>query len=299
MDAAVAAVEHTRRHLFPFRFERWLTLGLAAFLDQCGRGGVGANFPGGGLPPIPGRGSGGSSARDSASEALAGLGVEIAVLVAIAAGILLVVLLLVALALWIGSRGTFLYIDNVANGTAEISRPWRAHAQLANSYFRWHIAFILGVLFLLFSLVGAGLALFLTVGRSESGSAVLIASLFLLVPLFLLASLGAVLFSLALRDFVAPLQLATGTGCGPALRLLVALVKTHPVAFLLYVVLKIAFAVVQAVVVFVAACLTCCCVLIPVVTQTALQPLFYFERAWPLFLLRQMGYDVMPRGETT
>jgi len=43
----------------------------------------------------------------------------------------------------------------------------------------------------------------------------------------------------------------------------------------------------------VAACFTCCCILIPVVTQTFLQPLFFFERAWPLYLLRQMGYDVL------
>src|SRR5688572_33441801 len=73
VEAALQAVEHTRRNLFPFRFERWLTLGLAAFLDQCGRSGVGANFPGG-LPPIPGRGSGGASPRGTAAEALAALG---------------------------------------------------------------------------------------------------------------------------------------------------------------------------------------------------------------------------------
>jgi hypothetical protein len=30
-----------------------------------------------------------------------------------------------------------------------------------------------------------------------------------------------------------------------------------------------------------------------VVTQTVLQPLFFFERAWSLFLLRQMGYDLI------
>jgi len=39
--------------------------------------------------------------------------------------------------------------------------------------------------------------------------------------------------------------------------------------------------------------LTCCCILLPVVTQTALQPLFFFERAWSLYLLRQMGYDLV------
>jgi len=32
-----------------------------------------------------------------------------------------------------------------------------------------------------------------------------------------------------------------------------------------------------------------------VVTQTVLQPLFFFERAWSLHLLRQMGYDLIGR----
>jgi len=58
--------------------------------------------------------------------------------------------------------------------------------------------------------------------------------------------------------------------------------------------LKIVFSMVLALCVLVAACLTCCCALIPVVMQTVLQPLFYFERAWPLCLLRQMGHDLMP-----
>jgi len=48
----------------------------------------------------------------------------------------------------------------------------------------------------------------------------------------------------------------------------------------------------QGIVIVLGACLTLCCILIPVVTQTALQPLFFFERAWPLYLLRQMGYDL-------
>jgi hypothetical protein len=43
-------------------------------------------------------------------------------------------------------------------------------------------------------------------------------------------------------------------------------------------------------------CLTCCLVFIPIVTQTALQPLFFFERAWSLFFLRRLGHDVFARN---
>ena len=68
-------------------------------------------------------------------------------------------------------------------------------------------------------------------------------------------------------------------------------------AFILYVVLKLVFAILQGVVVMIAVCATCCLALVPVVAQTLLQPLFFFERAWSLHLLRRMGYDVLaPAG---
>jgi hypothetical protein len=69
-------------------------------------------------------------------------------------------------------------------------------------------------------------------------------------------------------------------------------------AFFLYIVLKIVFGVVQGMLLMTAACFTCCLILIPVVTQTFLQPIFFFERAWPLYLLRQMGYDLLGAAAT-
>ena len=55
---------------------------------------------------------------------------------------------------------------------------------------------------------------------------------------------------------------------------------------------------IASLVLLLAACFTLCCILLPVGTQTALQPLFFFERAWSLCLLRQMGYDLIG-GEPT
>src|SRR5688500_20162184 len=66
VDAATAAYEHTRRHLFPFRFERWLALGLITFLDQCGRGGISGSIAGGAGPGPgwPGTGTGTGSTEN-------------------------------------------------------------------------------------------------------------------------------------------------------------------------------------------------------------------------------------------
>ena len=205
---------------------------------------------------------------------------------------------LLAVVLWINARGTFMYLDNVASGRGDIARPWREHAGAAWSYFGWRFALSFGS-FVVFLLV-AGIVLssvlgFLT-GRFNSPGGGL--ALLALAPMVLVLLLSVPLLALAhvaLRDFVAPLQMATGLTCGGAASLLETLVTEHPGAFLVYVLLKLLLVVVTGVVVLVGGCLTCCIAFLPVVKQTLFQPLYYFERSWPLFLLRRMGHDLPGR----
>ena len=246
--------------------------------------------PGGGLPS-PGNGAG----TGDLSNLGTWFNAHLALIVGIAVGALVVIVAVVALMLWIGSRATFVYIDDVATGRAEVTRPWSAHAERANSYFAWRFGLAAAFLGAIAVLVAAAVAAAVLIARGgvagagcwrgrphrpdpASSSSLLLA--------------GG-LSAMALRDFVAPLQMFTGTSCGPAAALLVALVRAHPVPFLLYVLLKVVFEVAQGVLILLAACLTLCCILLPVVTQTVLQPLFFFERAWSLCLLRQMGYDLL------
>ena len=290
VEAAREAVDHTRRLLFPFRFEHCLTLGLVAFLEQCGRGGVGGALPG---PPPLGGWPDGSSAPD-VSDFGTWFTAHLAIIVTVAAALLALAVIVAALVLWIGSRATFVYIDDVATGRADLTRPWRVHAEKAQSYFAWRFglaAALLGSLGILV-VAGAGAALLIAKGGAAgavAGALLLVA----LVPALFVVLLAGGMGALALRDFVAPLQMQTGEACGLAVRRLLALVRAYPLPFLLYVVLKIAFEMVRGTVLVMAACLTLCCILVPVVTQTALQPLFFFERAWSLFFLRQMGHDLV------
>jgi hypothetical protein len=275
--------------LFPFHFERWLTLGLVAFLDQCGRGGVGGAIPGSppGVPP--------AAPTDGD---LSGLGswfsAHLAVIVLVAVVAFVVLIAVVAIATWIGSRATFVYADDVATGRAELTRPWREHAERADSYFAWRFGLGAGLLVALVVLVLLAVLAALLIAKGGGGGAALGAILLiLLVPALIVVLLAGGLGAVALRDFVAPLQMHLRVACRPAIRVFVGLVRAYPVPFVLYVILKIVFEMVRGFVLLAAACLTLCCVLLPVVTQTVLQPLFFFERAWSLFLLRQMGYDLV------
>lgn len=202
---------------------------------------------------------------------------------------------LVAFVLWINARGTFLYLDAVTSGRAEVRRPWREHARRADSYFGWSFGIVVAALvpIAVDVTVAAALAIAFAQGRLSVPTGV--AALFALLPLGLILLLVFPLLFLAriaLRDFVAPLQLATGVPCGQAARLFETLLLTYPGAFVLYLVLKLVLWVVTGIVLIVGGCLTCCLGFIPIVMQTLFQPLFHFERAWSVFLLRQMGYEL-------
>jgi len=282
-DAARAAFDHTRRQLFPIRLEKWILLGLLAFLDQCGRswnGGGGA--PGGEVhaPPPPEDWTAGvEQFREALQRAAEWLSAHAAMIaLATIAGIVAFGLLAAAV-LWLNARGVMMYADAVATGRAELGRPWREHATAAASYFRWSLGITLaGVFTVLFAVlvVGATLLAFAE-GRLQGGGSLMLVAI---VPVLLLLALALPILALAalsLRDFVAPLQLATGLPCGEAARLFEALVVAQPGVFVLYLLLRLLIAIASGLVIAIGGCLTCCIGFLPLVMQTVFQPLFHIR----------------------
>jgi hypothetical protein len=299
VGAAREAAHHTRRHLLPVSPLKWLTLGFLALLDQCGRSVTGSGLQTGNgtsVPPWHGLPGGRRGIREivDAARTVSGWLSDHALLVVsgVAAGILAMAAVL-AVILWINARGSFMYLDNVASGRAEIARPWREHAGAAWSYFGWRYALTFGSFIVFVLVIGIVLASVLGVlnGGVKSSSFALLA----LVPMVVVLLLSVPILALAhvaLRDFVAPLQMSTGLSCGAAAGVLETLITAQPGAFIVYILLKLPFVVLTAVVIAVGSCLTCCIGFLPLVKQTIFQPLYFFERAWPLFLLRQLGHDL-------
>jgi hypothetical protein len=304
VEAARDAWEHTRRTLFPIRLDKWLALGLLAFLDQCGRTFRGGGGPGGSDSHVGPRGPWDVDPGDwpgwlqRAGDWLA------AHAAAVAIGTLAVILAFAAVAavvLWLNARGVFMYVDAVATGRTDLGRQWREHGPAASSYFGWSLAVSLAGLFLI--LLGAGLVVTTVLGFASgrlAGSGGWLAAGAMVPVLVLLALALPVLglAALALRDFVAPLQIATGLPCAAAARLLEALVVSQPGAFVLYLLLKLVVVIASGIVVAIGGCLTCCVGFLPIVLQTVFQPLFHFERGISIALLRQMGYDAAAPGRT-
>jgi hypothetical protein len=185
-----------------------------------------------------------------------------------------------------------MYIDDVATGRSDVARPWREHRERAGSYFAWSFGLTLATLMGILALVVP--AVFVVVRLDKRGfRAELVLLLALLVLFAIVLVVIASLASLALRDFVAPLQWALGVPCGAAFGVFFDLLRAHPGAFLVYVLLKIAFGIALGLTAVVVGCLTCCLGFLPVVSHTVLQPALFFERGWSLFLLRQLGHDVI------
>lgn len=301
VDAARDAWDRTRRELFPIRLEKWLVLGLLAFLDQCGRTFRGGGGPGGGgghVPVSPDE-SGHPEAwlgwLQQAGEWLA------AHAAAVAIGALAFVLVFAALAavvLWLNSRGVFMYVDAVGTGRSDLGRMWREHGHAASSYFGWSLGITMAGLFAVLLAAGLAATVLLAFASGRLGGPAGWLAAAALAPVFLLLALALPLLALAalaLRDFVAPLQMATGLPCGASARLLESLALAQPGAFVLYLLLKLVVVIASGIVIVVGGCLSCCLGFVPVVMQVAFQPLFHFERGISLALLRQMGYDAAAR----
>ena len=90
-------------------------------------------------------------------------------------------------------------------------------------------------------------------------------------------------------------SIAVFTVCQAAASAALAVLLGLPGAFVLYLLLKLAVAVASGIVIALLGCLTCCIAFLPVVMQVVFQPLFFLERAFPVLLLRQLGYDVRAR----
>jgi hypothetical protein len=293
--AVETAIEDARRALFPFRFERWLALGFLAFLDQCGSGG---GAPPTGAPPLGAGGQGGGGGfgggpKPDVSQVTDWISGHVGPIVAVTAILLLTIVALLALATWLGSRGTFMYMDAVATGRPEISRAWRENAERANSLFAWRFLVALAVMIVLLLSI-AGIVVFAILGSRNDGPEVLAGlGIVVLILVIFLVVVASGFVSLSLRDFVAPIQRSRAVTCGDAIRLFVPLVRRWPGAFVFYVLLKLAFRALLGIAVLFACCLSCGCASLPVVIQTVLQPFFFFERAWSMRLLEQMGFPLM------
>jgi hypothetical protein len=300
----------------PFDFGKWCAIGLSAFLAGLLEGGNGFNssFQGNFNNDSFNAGSSSSSGSDTTTQfdfhkvfssiyqAFAGWeGWLIVLLVIVIFGFVICLSLLIY---WLGSRGEFMFLDNIVRNRASIAWPWQYYARQANSLFGFYL-FFLACSFAIFLplialMIVACIPAFQGHRWPEGGEIVALIVLGLLYLVFAIV-LGVVLF--VFREFGVPLMFRQGLLARPAFWEVLGLVRQHPGSVAVFVLLRIAIFIGVAVISVILCCFTCCLYIIPYVGTVMLLPVLIFVRCFTLDCLAQFGpryevwtVDVPPPG---
>lgn len=276
----------------PFELNKWLTLGLAAFLISLGdcSGGGGGNT---GLQ-FQADGSPGERVERALRDVSDWAGGHVIWLVVVGVLVVLIGLGLWLLFTWLASRGEFLLLDGVVRDRAAVSEPWSEYRREGNSLFGFNVAFrgLFGVLVLVAIACGFALA-WEDLGRDrfETGSML---ALVLCGGFVFLLVIAAGLIGLFLSDFVVPAMYARHLGVMAAWRVtLDEVLRPHAGTIALYVLTRIAVAIGLGLISLGLMCgtlgLACCLLAIPYVGSVVLLPFTVFTRLYSVEFLAQLG----------
>ncbi len=287
------AFNRMKKALFqPFDIRKWFIVGFTAFLAEmtdCHRGSNGQarkkvdDFDLGDLIAFP-------------SRAWNWLTYNPLWAALIVAGILFVVALII-LSTWLGSRGKFMFLDNIVHDRALISQPWRQYGHQANSLFLWRLAFGL-ICFLIF--VGFLINGYNTAAHfyesDTSRSSIFFTFLgqgLALILFFLVASFIAML----LNSFIVPIMYKHDQSACGAWNAFLPLLTRHFLHFLLYGILVFFLHILIVIGVVLGGLFTCCLgfilLIIPYIGSVVLLPISYTLRAFSLEYLGQFDPDLM------
>jgi len=292
-----AAVKKTRQILFcPFSIEKWLVLGFCAWLAGLGGGG-GFNFN------LLGRNVGATPEFDRFfHEVKIFIAQHLPLVALIGIGAVLLLVVIGLLALWLKSRGLFMFIDGIARNRAAVSEPWTAYRAEANALFGFKlivwltgfaaaIAMLIPLCMIAFTFIQTQFKIF------YAGRAMVF---FLLLFALLLMGLVYGLIVLLTDDFVVPVMYLRRCGVRAAWKECIGLLKSRLGAFVLYTVILVAANIVLGLITALGAMLACCCLccvawvfLIPLaggyLFTVFILPLRVWRRSYALYFLAQFG----------
>jgi hypothetical protein len=286
IDPIQPALAHARRLLFePFSARKWFVLGFSAFLAHLGGGGS-FNFNGNPFDhSYRGTGPDFSPVREWIS-------LHLPLVIALAVVLFILALGLAVLFQWLGSRGTFMFLDGVARDRAEIVEPWNRFENLGNRLFRFRLLLLLTSLALLIVCGGLGVLIALpdiharAFGTSAL-TAILAAGGTLVLGLMVIAAIG-----LLLRDFVVPIMYHRNVGTSEAWALFRReFLPGNWWRFVGFYLMTVLLWIPAIILILAGCCLTCCVAILPYLSSVAFLPIFVFFRCYSLGFLEQFGED--------
>lgn len=295
------AIERAKSLLFqPFDLGTWFTIGFCAWLAGFGQMGFTwtNRFPFSGGFQTPGSAANWQGASESWERAKDEVTRNLGWIVPLAIALVCLVVVLGVLAVWLTSRGEFMFLHCVALGRAEIAVPWRQHARKARSLFFFRLALGLlaaVVMLLLFAIIGVVVFRIVKQGAAQPADWLPLVAVGLALLVFGVA-FGVV--AKLTRDLVVPIMFVRDGTCRQAWSELLGLFAGGIHLLIIYLLFQIVLAMAIGVVVLAAMIVTCCiagCLLIiPYIGTVLLLPVLVFARSYSLYYLAQLGpqYDL-------
>ena len=211
-------------------------------------------------------------------------------------GVIVFLVILYLVSLWAGSRGKFLFLDNVVHNRALVKQPWREFREQGNSLFLWRLVFhfFFGILVIgILGVAGYGAWLCYQAGGLLPGWL----AGFIGLGLGVLVLALAVSYLLALlEDFVVPVMYQQALSTNAAWRSVLSLHGQRPGTFVLYLLWRVLLHLGAGMIVLAFIVLTCCMgaivLIIPVIGAMVTLPITVFFRSLGPEFLRQFGSDV-------
>ncbi len=285
-----SAWRRMKRILFsPFDIAKWFVLGFTAWLASLTEW----HGPGG---------NGGSqvhkkvdvdsweSAAGSVDSFLSG-GLEAFLVIMV----LTLALLLFLACLWLSSRGSFMFLDNVVHDRCRVKEPWGRYSRLGNSLFLWRLVYTLICLVAIGPLIAIGVisALPLVLDHLPGGLSIP-GFAFLGIAIFLFAVV-ALYVDFFLLHCVVPVMYKHDLSAMKAWKKFYPLLKERIWEFLLYGIFYLVLNIVLGMAIFAFGLMTCCIgwivLVIPYIGAVLLLPAHVFFRSLDIEFIAQFGDD--------
>jgi hypothetical protein len=258
VDVIRPALQHAKQQLFdPFRLGQWMRLAVVGLLaGEMSSGGC--NWG----PPLNMGDSGRNELLAQTWPAFSPA-VTASLVTLLVIGILAVWLIL----LYVNSMMRLVLFDSVVTRYCRIRRFWTDRRGIGFRYFQWQVGFSLVTLLSLACVIGVPLALAFGLGLLENPREHLLPLIFGGVNVVLLVIgmlIGAAIVHVLTKDFVVPQMACEGVTALEGWRRLWPMLKDDTVGYVVYIVLKIALAVVAAILLFIVMMFVLLLLLIPV-----------------------------------
>jgi hypothetical protein len=282
MDAFGAfgpAWERMRRMLFVRSSAGvWFSFGLAFFLQDCVEGGNSYNF----------NGDPGSVQRMFSEHGPLGK-YEAGELLLFGGIALLVSIPILVLALWLGARGQAVALRSVMSGYMNLGAQWTDTREAGGRIFGWHLRFALLSSLILLPLVGAFVALGLSVNDAPDTRAAVILGALFCIGIVLLPLMA---YRCLVRNFVFPLMVGKNLSSRDAWQLFRGAARGKVGGVLLFFVARFLIGMAGGMVALVSTLITCCIGALPILHQTVMAPFYVFERSHALYTLASLGPEL-------